>query len=163
MHSERPWSSSTAHLHVLQNRCLFRRPPEAQRSVSVHIHLNGRRSLEAHNLDAAIFELWGRNRFISSIMVQLRHLPAGGDCQNRRPNRIKHSDALYWSELVFRQSSVIICITLHCLFSLQILSTPQRVSHPGGILIGSPFTPHTTPVAMVTQVHPPEGDEWTPG
>uniref|UniRef100_A0A9J7Z7T7 Transcription factor n=1 Tax=Cyprinus carpio carpio TaxID=630221 RepID=A0A9J7Z7T7_CYPCA len=46
---------------------------------------------------------------------------------------------------------------------LQILSTPQRVSHPGGILIGSPFTPHTTPVAMVTPAHPPEGDEWTPG
>uniref|UniRef100_A0A8C1CMJ0 Transcription factor n=1 Tax=Cyprinus carpio carpio TaxID=630221 RepID=A0A8C1CMJ0_CYPCA len=45
----------------------------------------------------------------------------------------------------------------------MILSTPQRVSHPGGILIGSPFTPHTTPVAMVTQAHPPEGDEWTPG
>uniref|UniRef100_A0A8C1Q4G7 Transcription factor n=1 Tax=Cyprinus carpio TaxID=7962 RepID=A0A8C1Q4G7_CYPCA len=37
----------------------------------------------------------------------------------------------------------------------MILSTPQRVSHPGGILIGSPFTPHTTPVAMVTQnTHP---------
>uniref|UniRef100_A0A671RLR9 Transcription factor n=1 Tax=Sinocyclocheilus anshuiensis TaxID=1608454 RepID=A0A671RLR9_9TELE len=45
----------------------------------------------------------------------------------------------------------------------MILSTPQRESHPGGILIGSPFTPHTTPVAMVTQAHPPEGDEWTPG
>uniref|UniRef100_A0A8C1CUQ6 Transcription factor n=1 Tax=Cyprinus carpio carpio TaxID=630221 RepID=A0A8C1CUQ6_CYPCA len=45
----------------------------------------------------------------------------------------------------------------------MILSTPQRVSHPGGILIGSPFTPHTTPVAMVTPAHPPEGDEWTPG
>ncbi|CAM4556423.1 unnamed protein product [Leuciscus chuanchicus] len=45
----------------------------------------------------------------------------------------------------------------------MILSTPQRVSHPGGILIGSPFTPHTTPVAMVTQAHPPEGNEWTPG
>uniref|UniRef100_A0A673NIT7 Transcription factor n=1 Tax=Sinocyclocheilus rhinocerous TaxID=307959 RepID=A0A673NIT7_9TELE len=45
----------------------------------------------------------------------------------------------------------------------MILSTPQRVSHPGSILIGSPFTPHTTPVAMVTQAHPPEGDEWTPG
>uniref|UniRef100_A0A673HNU9 Transcription factor n=1 Tax=Sinocyclocheilus rhinocerous TaxID=307959 RepID=A0A673HNU9_9TELE len=37
----------------------------------------------------------------------------------------------------------------------MILSTPQRVSHPGGILIGSPFTLHTTPVAMVTQnTHP---------
>ncbi|ROI16097.1 Transcription factor Dp-1 [Anabarilius grahami] len=45
----------------------------------------------------------------------------------------------------------------------MILSTPQRVSHPGSILIGSPFTPHTTPVAMVTQAHPPEGNEWTPG
>ncbi|XP_051963230.1 transcription factor Dp-2-like isoform X2 [Xyrauchen texanus] len=45
----------------------------------------------------------------------------------------------------------------------MILSTPQRVPHPGGILIGSPFTPHTPPVAMVTQTHPPEGNEWTPG
>lgn len=45
----------------------------------------------------------------------------------------------------------------------MILSTPQRVSHSGNILIGSPFTPHTTPVAMVTQAHPPEGNEWTPG
>ncbi|XP_051521255.1 transcription factor Dp-2-like isoform X2 [Myxocyprinus asiaticus] len=45
----------------------------------------------------------------------------------------------------------------------MILSTPQRVPHPGGILIGSPFTPHTTPVTMVTQAHPPEGNEWTPG
>ncbi|TRY85166.1 hypothetical protein DNTS_006355, partial [Danionella cerebrum] len=45
----------------------------------------------------------------------------------------------------------------------MILSTPQRVSHPGSILIGSPFTPHTTPVAMVTQPHPPERNEWTPG
>nr|AAH95295.1 Tfdp2 protein [Danio rerio] len=45
----------------------------------------------------------------------------------------------------------------------MILSTPQRVSHSGNILIGSPFTPHTTPVAMVTQTHPPEGNEWTPG
>ncbi|XP_026081627.1 transcription factor Dp-2-like isoform X2 [Carassius auratus] len=44
----------------------------------------------------------------------------------------------------------------------MILSTPQRVSHPG-LLIGSPFTPHTTPLAMVTPAHPPEGDEWTPG
>ncbi|XP_057207707.1 transcription factor Dp-2 isoform X2 [Triplophysa rosa] len=45
----------------------------------------------------------------------------------------------------------------------MILSTPQRVSHPGNILIGSPFTPHTTPVAMVTQALLPEGNEWTPG
>ncbi|XP_056329712.1 transcription factor Dp-2 isoform X2 [Danio aesculapii] len=45
----------------------------------------------------------------------------------------------------------------------MILSTPQRVPHSGNILIGSPFTPHTTPVAMVTQAHPPEGNEWTPG
>lgn len=45
----------------------------------------------------------------------------------------------------------------------MILSTPQRVSHPGNILISSPFTPHTTPIAMVTQPHPPEGNEWTPG
>ncbi|XP_056612464.1 transcription factor Dp-2 isoform X3 [Triplophysa dalaica] len=45
----------------------------------------------------------------------------------------------------------------------MILSTPQRLSHPGNILIGSPFTPHTTPVAMVTQALLPEGNEWTPG
>ncbi|MCI4385934.1 hypothetical protein PGIGA_G00056410 [Pangasianodon gigas] len=45
----------------------------------------------------------------------------------------------------------------------MIISTPQRVTHPGSILIGSPFTPHTTPAAMVTQVCPPEGNEWTPG
>ncbi|KAF5897736.1 transcription factor Dp-2-like isoform X1 [Clarias magur] len=44
-----------------------------------------------------------------------------------------------------------------------IISTPQRVTHPGSILIGSPFTPHTTPAAMVTQTCPPEGNEWTPG
>lgn len=46
---------------------------------------------------------------------------------------------------------------------LQIINTPQRVTHPGSILIGSPFTPHTTPAAMVTQACPPEGNEWTPG
>ncbi|KAM9468491.1 transcription factor Dp-2 isoform 2-T4 [Clarias gariepinus] len=45
----------------------------------------------------------------------------------------------------------------------MIISTPQRVTHPGSILIGSPFTPHTTPAAMVTQACPPEGNEWTPG
>ncbi|KAI4890253.1 hypothetical protein NFI96_014027 [Prochilodus magdalenae] len=44
-----------------------------------------------------------------------------------------------------------------------IISTPQRVAHSGSILIGSPFTPHTTPATMVTQVRPPEGIEWTPG
>ncbi|XP_062872748.1 transcription factor Dp-2 isoform X4 [Trichomycterus rosablanca] len=45
----------------------------------------------------------------------------------------------------------------------MIISTPQRVAHPGSILIGSPFTPHTTPATMVTQGCPPEGNEWTPG
>ncbi|XP_076832327.1 transcription factor Dp-2 isoform X1 [Brachyhypopomus gauderio] len=45
----------------------------------------------------------------------------------------------------------------------MIISTPQRVAHSGSILIGSPFTPHTTPAAMVTQGCPPEGNEWTPG
>ncbi|KAI5625627.1 transcription factor Dp-2, partial [Silurus asotus] len=45
----------------------------------------------------------------------------------------------------------------------MIISTPQRVTHPGSILFGSPFTPHTTPAAMVTQACPPEGNEWTPG
>ncbi|XP_007236809.3 transcription factor Dp-2 isoform X1 [Astyanax mexicanus] len=44
-----------------------------------------------------------------------------------------------------------------------IISTPQRVAHPGSILISSPFTPHTTPATMVTQGRPPEGNEWTPG
>lgn len=67
--------------------------------------------------------------FISPIMVQLRYLPAGGDCQNSRPNPIKHSDALYWSELVFRQSSVIICITLRCFFlSADFKHTTESVS-----------------------------------
>uniref|UniRef100_A0A4W4HII7 Transcription factor n=1 Tax=Electrophorus electricus TaxID=8005 RepID=A0A4W4HII7_ELEEL len=45
----------------------------------------------------------------------------------------------------------------------MIITTPQRVAHSGSVLIGSPFTPHTTPAAMVTQGCPPEGNEWTPG
>ncbi|XP_063061713.1 transcription factor Dp-2 isoform X2 [Engraulis encrasicolus] len=44
----------------------------------------------------------------------------------------------------------------------MIISTPQRVSHPGSIIIGSPFQAHT-PTAMVTQVRAPEANEWTPG
>lgn len=42
----------------------------------------------------------------------------------------------------------------------MILSTPQRVPHPGSILISSPFT-HTP--TMVAQTHPQEANEWTPG
>ncbi|KAG5269768.1 hypothetical protein AALO_G00205890 [Alosa alosa] len=34
----------------------------------------------------------------------------------------------------------------------MIISTPQRVSHSGSIIIGSPFQTHT-PTAMVTQAH----------
>ncbi|XP_076139034.1 transcription factor Dp-2 isoform X1 [Alosa pseudoharengus] len=44
----------------------------------------------------------------------------------------------------------------------MIISTPQRVSHSGSIIIGSPFQTHT-PTAMVTQARVPEANEWTPG
>ncbi|KAJ7990530.1 hypothetical protein DPEC_G00301290 [Dallia pectoralis] len=42
----------------------------------------------------------------------------------------------------------------------MIISTPQRVSHTGNILIGSPFT-HTP--TMVTQGRTQDANEWTPG
>ncbi|XP_062409351.1 transcription factor Dp-2 isoform X3 [Sardina pilchardus] len=44
----------------------------------------------------------------------------------------------------------------------MIISTPQRVSHSGSIIIGSPFQTHT-PTTMVTQARAPEANEWTPG
>ncbi|XP_029472225.1 transcription factor Dp-2 isoform X2 [Rhinatrema bivittatum] len=43
----------------------------------------------------------------------------------------------------------------------MIISTPQRLSSSGSILIGSPYAP--APVTMVTQTHIPEATSWIPG
>ncbi|XP_019359119.1 PREDICTED: transcription factor Dp-2 isoform X1 [Gavialis gangeticus] len=42
----------------------------------------------------------------------------------------------------------------------MIISTPQRLTNSGNVLIGSPYTPAT---AMVTQTHITEATSWVPG